>query len=160
RIPRQRRTLDQNVDSRCSSRGVDSYLSGNRGGSGYASLRWGTIHLGGTQEERWRRSLKRLLHKTIWTGWGRITAIAGRSYMAGPELSDALRAAQQFGDRGFRSTICYWNAGSDGPETVAANYLAALEGMTRERLDGYLSVKAPALGYDETLIKRIVRRAA
>ena len=103
--------------------------------------------------------MNRHLRKTIWAGWMRLAAIASRSYMAGPELSDALRSAREFAAHGLGSTICYWNGPEDEPELVAENYLSTMNAMTREGLDSYLSLKAPALGYDETLITQIIDRA-
>jgi proline dehydrogenase len=101
----------------------------------------------------------KLLRKTIWAGWTRLARLASRSYMAGAELEDAVRVCRRFSERGFATSICYWNSASDEPRAVADHYLAALDALTREDLNGYLSIKAPALRFDRALIAEIIARA-
>jgi len=101
----------------------------------------------------------KLLRKTVWAGWTRLARLASRSYLAGAELEDAVRVCRRFSERSFATSICYWNGASDEPREVADHYLAALDALTREDLNGYLSIKAPALGFDRALIAEIVERA-
>lgn len=46
------------------------------------------------------------------------------------------------------SIVGYWNAASEDPERVRAEVMAAAVALSGMRLDAYLSVKAPALGFD------------
>jgi proline dehydrogenase len=99
------------------------------------------------------------LRKTVWAGWTRLARLASRSYLAGAELEDALRVCRRFKERSFATSICYWNGAIDEPRAVADHYLAALDALRREDLNGYLSIKAPALGFDRALITEIIERA-
>jgi proline dehydrogenase len=63
----------------------------------------------------------------------------------------------------MRTTLCYWNQGSDPPETIAAEYLRILEAIGeaigRSPSDTYLSIKLTALQFNYDLLQRIVERA-
>lgn len=84
---------------------------------------------------------------------------AARAYVIGPELADALRACQQLSAQGFASAICYWDGEGDGRRQVADAYLAALDALARQKLNCYLSVKAPPLGFDSALLFEVLERA-
>jgi proline dehydrogenase len=100
-----------------------------------------------------------LLRNTVWAGWTRLARLASRSYMAGAELEDALRVCRQFSARCFATSVCYWNGAKDKPREVADHYLAALDALRCEDLNGYLSIKAPALKFDRALVAEIIERA-
>lgn len=70
---------------------------------------------------------------------------ATRSYVAGDEVGDAVRLAEQAHLHGYACTLCYWNDGKDDPEFVAGQYRAAIDGMQRAGLDGAIAIKTPAL---------------
>lgn len=77
-----------------------------------------------------------------------LVARAARRYVAGDTAAQAVAAA---GARPF--TIGYWDAGDDSPDDVFARCreaVAAVEGR-----DAYVSVKAPALGYDEGRLREL-----
>jgi len=74
----------------------------------------------------------------------RLAERAARRYVAGSSLEDALAAA-----RG-PSTIGYWDDGHEDPEAVAAEYARAVDAVAGS--DAYVSVKAPAIGFDEALL--------
>jgi CelD/BcsL family acetyltransferase involved in cellulose biosynthesis len=93
--------------------------------------------------ERGRTRARRAFH--------RVMARAARSYVSGPELSDALATAGRVAARGHAVTACYWDGPGDDRRDVAAAYAAAGEALAASELDAYLSVKAPALGYDRAL---------
>jgi len=69
------------------------------------------------------------------------------AYIAGPEVDDAIRVCHQIDRHGWRSTICPWDGPHDAPEAVASKYREALHAIKRERLDCYLSIKAPSINY-------------
>lgn len=84
---------------------------------------------------------------------------AGQSYVAGPELGDALGVCRRLSRQGVASTVCFWNTNGEDPARVAAAYRSALQRLTHEALDCYLSVKAPALGYRENALDQLVGAA-
>lgn len=102
--------------------------------------------------------MSRLLRKTLWAGWMRMARLASRSYLAGAELQDAVRACRRFSEQGFAASVCYWNHPSDDSRLVADHYLATLDALAREGLNSYLSIKAPALGLDPQLVAEIIER--
>ncbi|MHC4971794.1 MAG: proline dehydrogenase [Planctomycetota bacterium] len=80
-------------------------------------------------------------------------------YIVGHTLADAVAACRRAQARGWSTTICPWNANGDPHDEVAANYVAAIEAIRKEKLDCYLSVKAPAIGFDERLFMDVVDAA-
>ena len=92
--------------------------------------------------------------------WLPLLRKAARSYVAGPELADALRLAQTFAARGApASTLCFWDAQDDLPRLIADRYVAALRAIQRARMDSYVSIKAPSLGFDAGLVAEIAEAA-
>jgi proline dehydrogenase len=88
--------------------------------------------------------------------WVPLLRRAARSYVAGSELSDAVHVAHTFAVQGVpASTLCFWDAQGDLPRHVADMYLATVRAIQSERLDSYLSVKAPSLGFDGALVAEI-----
>ena len=100
--------------------------------------------------------------------------LAARLFVRGSRLSDAVAASGRLAARGRASTIGYFNADGDAPRAVADACLAALEAIGGAGGAGgargaarpaptarpYLSIKVPALGFDEGLVGEIVDRAA
>jgi proline dehydrogenase len=85
---------------------------------------------------------------------------ASLAYIAGPELKDAVAACKRFAQRGVSSTIGYWDKGADAdPREVANAYIEAMMAVSRERLDSYLSIKAPPLKLSSDLVGDVVGRA-
>lgn len=92
--------------------------------------------------------------------WLPLLRKAARSYIAGPELRDALRLAQTFSANGVpASSLCFWDALDDAPRHVADMYLAAVHAIQDARLDSYVSVKAPSLDFDAPLVAEITALA-
>lgn len=86
-----------------------------------------------------------------------IAARAARAYVSGPALEDALETSRRLEDRGYASTIGYWNAREETPESIAEIQLAALEALGD--LDTYSSLKVPALNYRLDLVGRVAAAA-
>jgi proline dehydrogenase len=82
---------------------------------------------------------------------------ASRAYVAGPELTDAIQTCHRFSERKIASTISYWNGDGDTTEKVAQIYIAALNALLMDRLDCYLSIKAPAIGFDRGLLAEVIK---
>lgn len=81
---------------------------------------------------------------------------ASAAYVAGPELQDAIAACDRFSLQGATSTVGYWDSGAETPRAVADTYLAALQAIEQTGSKSYLSIKAPALGLSNDLVKEIV----
>ena len=96
----------------------------------------------------------------IASPWLPLLRKAARSYVAGPELRDALRLAQTFAASGVpASSLCFWDARDDAPRHVADMYLATVRAIQNARLDSYVSIKAPSLDFDSTLVAEIATLA-
>jgi proline dehydrogenase len=89
-----------------------------------------------------------------------LAARAANVYVAGPELEDALRVAFQLTQRGFATTLGFWDGAGDSPAGVADAYQAALEALSIRNHDGYLSIKLPALGGAQELLAGVLKCAA
>jgi proline dehydrogenase len=103
--------------------------------------------------------MKSRVKKMLLTGVELAAKAAARSYVVGPELDDALRACRRLKLRRDAATIAYWNMLDESPRQVASAYLAALDALGRERLDAYLSIKAPFFGFDRALFGEILDRS-
>lgn len=80
---------------------------------------------------------------------------AASSYVAGPELNDALRVALRLQSMDFLATIGYWNGDEDSPRHVADAYLQSLAAMPDCNCD-YLSIKLPPLNYSYDLLEEVL----
>jgi proline dehydrogenase len=58
--------------------------------------------------------------------------------------------------RGFASSICPWDDIGTPADEVASSYRAAQRQLTAENLDCYLSIKAPSIGYQRSLLLAIL----
>jgi proline dehydrogenase len=92
--------------------------------------------------------------------WDPLARRAGRAYSAGPAVHDALRICRALSAARTGTIVCFWNDEDDTPRAVADRSIAALEACAREIGDFYLSIKAPALGYDHDLVAEIAQSAA
>lgn len=84
---------------------------------------------------------------------------AARAYVAGPELEDGLLAVRKLQQRGFASSLGFWDGGEDSPRSVADACLQALTALPEAKLDCYLSIKLPALQYSRDLLGEVVSAA-
>src|SRR5437660_174405 len=98
--------------------------------------------------------------KELWSAcWSGVAQVAGRSYIVGPELEDAMLSSRHFAESHLAATICYWNTLEESSQQVTAAYLSALDALGREDLDCYLSIKGPALGFDPQGFTQICQSA-
>lgn len=77
-----------------------------------------------------------------------------------PDAEAVLSLSAQLHRRGFGATLGYFQGDGDDAESVAEANIAALAAASREPGDLYLSIKAPALHFDEGLVGRVVAKAA
>lgn len=99
------------------------------------------------------------ISKFAWSMWEAVAKYAGRTYIAGPELDDAMSTCRQLAEMGFRSTISFWNVEADSPGHIVDAYTSALAALSAADIDCYLSVKFPPLGFDTALLDTILQRA-
>ena len=84
---------------------------------------------------------------------------ASHAYVAGKDLPSALRVSREMQGQGVASTLCFWDGPYDNPETTARHYLDIVDVLGRKEIDGYLSVKAPALKYSRSLFSQVLDAA-
>jgi proline dehydrogenase len=82
---------------------------------------------------------------------------AGRAYIAGPELQDAVGVARRLAGNGFGTTIAYWDAIDAPRNEIVDAYSALSRVLAAESMDCYLSVKAPSIQYDSDLFARLLQ---
>ncbi|MBL9123417.1 MAG: hypothetical protein JNG90_07270, partial [Planctomycetaceae bacterium] len=85
---------------------------------------------------------------------------AARAYVGGEAFADALAVAQRMAGEGVPTTLGFWNADEVEPPAVAADYVSAVERLAAAGLDSYLSIKPPALAYDDALALEVASAAA
>jgi len=106
-----------------------------------------------------QESLKQFL---LRQAWGRRLA---KRFIAGEELSDALRVARELREQGFELTLNYLGESvRDAPTAEAACqvYLDILDRLAADGLRSHISVKLTQLGLaiDEALTERLLRAIA
>ena len=104
-------------------------------------------------------ALSRSLRTRAWSTLRPLIQRASRAYVAGTDLSSALRVSHELGNHGVACTLCYWDGPDDHPESTAGQYLDILEAISHKKIDGYISVKAPALHYSRTLFGQVLDEA-
>ncbi|HHM01985.1 MAG TPA: hypothetical protein ENJ15_03165 [Caldithrix abyssi] len=77
-------------------------------------------------------------------------------YIVGTRVEEAIEACRKIEPLGFSATICPWNNKGDDFRIVADAYIEAAEQIIHHKLNCYLSIKTPAIGYDESLMNEIV----
>jgi proline dehydrogenase len=95
----------------------------------------------------------------LWLYAQAFTKRASRSYVAGAELANAVQVCHRLAQQGTASTVGYWNADNDAFRFVADAYLNALTVLAGEKLNTYLSIKAPALGRARELVTEVAAQA-
>ncbi|HYJ84013.1 MAG TPA: proline dehydrogenase [Allosphingosinicella sp.] len=78
----------------------------------------------------------------------------------GPGPKAAARRCRRLNRSGLAATLGYFQAGKARPEDIVAANLAAAGLLADRPGDVYLSVKAPPLGFDSDLLRRIAGSAA
>lgn len=82
--------------------------------------------------------------------------LAARSYIAGPELQDALAMAGTLATHGRASTIAFWDDVGAAPGDVLDAYLESARALQARTLDSYVSVKAPSVHYSQDALLRVI----
>lgn len=84
---------------------------------------------------------------------------AGRAYVPGWTLADALQLAERLAADGQACTLGYFNAAHDTVAAVAAECAAIVDAAAQLSPPGYLSLKAPAFGFDLPAMAPLLARA-
>jgi proline dehydrogenase len=84
---------------------------------------------------------------------------AARSYIAGDRFDDALVVARRLAERGVSATFGFWDGPGDSPAVVLQAYQAALAQLGSAKLDAYLSIKLPSLGYSQEMLAALARQS-
>lgn len=87
-----------------------------------------------------------------------LLALAGRAYVTGPKLDDALRRAQRHAVEGRACTLGYFNPPEEAPAAVAAQTMSIADSVAALQPRGYVSIKAPALRYDPAALEAVLER--
>jgi proline dehydrogenase len=95
----------------------------------------------------------------VWAFLRPLIQRAGGSYVVGPDLADAVRACRFLDAQGFRSIIDFRNADNEAPQHITQCYVNALDAVSVEKLNCYVSVKARPLGFSRDLFIGIFERA-
>lgn len=88
-----------------------------------------------------------------------VLSIAGRAYVPGDRLEDAMKVATRLGLEGVAATIGYFHHQDDSPLAVAEITRSIVDTIAGLEPVGYVSIKAPACLYDNNLIASIVLKA-
>src|SRR5262245_33475875 len=96
--------------------------------------------------------------RVLRSAWQPLARRAALAYIAGPMLTDAVAVCRTAAARGLATTIGFWDGG-EPLSCVAAENLAALDAIAADRLDCYLSIKAPALGFSDSLVRALGERS-
>jgi proline dehydrogenase len=84
---------------------------------------------------------------------------AGRAYVGGETVDDALTIARRLSEEGLPTTLGFWDTKDYAAPEVAEICLGAIRAVATSGLDSYLSIKPPALRFDRTLAASIARLA-
>jgi proline dehydrogenase len=82
------------------------------------------------------------------------------AYRAGPGLDEAVEVCRRLAAHGLASTIGYAAAPDADPRAVADAHLAALDRLSAEAVDCYLSIKLSAIGFDAARLAELEAAAA
>ena len=85
---------------------------------------------------------------------------AARSYISGNRLHDALAVAGRLALNRLATTVGFWDGPGDSPAAVLAAYQEGVAALAEAKLDSYLSIKLPSLGYSPDLLGGLATRAA
>jgi len=101
-------------------------------------------------------TLKRWLRPWFYRAVNR----ASLSYVAGLTLAEAAKTDTLVRQKGYQTTLAYWNADDDSAEDVVSQYMLAMDSIVDSGSGSYLSIKAPAFQFDSSLFSRLLDHAS
>jgi len=99
------------------------------------------------------------MRKSIIGALNWLAKYAAAAYIAGPGVTDAVRVCRQVAEHGRSTAICPWDGPHDPQEDVVSSYKVALGAIIQEKIDSYLSIKVPSLGYSLTYLTELAEIA-
>lgn len=81
-------------------------------------------------------------------------------HIGGETVEDALAVARRLAGEGVPNTLGFWDTGADSVRQVADIYLDTVGRLSASGLDGYVSMKPPALRFDDELASQLAETAA
>jgi proline dehydrogenase len=84
----------------------------------------------------------------------------GRSHVAGPSITDAVRVGGEEADAGAWLTLGPWRSRRDSPTAVLSAYQDAISAIAEAALPATLSIKLPDLDFDDDLVAEVLDTAA
>jgi proline dehydrogenase len=100
-----------------------------------------------------------MLKKSVGRPFRWALNMAGRVYVPGDRLDDAMDIAVELAPKSLASTLGYFHSAGDSPQYVANMTLAIVDAVASLAPQGYVSIKAPACRYEPTLIATVAERA-
>lgn len=74
-----------------------------------------------------------------------------RDHIGGDTVDDAICVARRLAADDLPNTLGFWPLGDESAREMADQYLASIEALAASGLDGYLSIKPPAVLFDDGL---------
>lgn len=105
---------------------------------------------------RFKRAVTRRISATILP----VLKKAARPYVGGETVEEALAVVDRLAGEGHAATIGYWDAGRDGAREVAEIYHNAMDCLSLEKRDCYVSLKPPPLRFSVDLASDLAEAAA
>ena len=103
--------------------------------------------------------LQRLARRALARPLRFALTVAGRVYVAGHDLGDAMVLARRFADRGIASTLGYFHSWKESPAEIGSLSVSIIEAIAPLAPPAYISIKVPAFGYDPTVLAAIGQAA-
>lgn len=100
-----------------------------------------------------------MVRRIVGPPLGAALRLAGRAYVPGGELGDALVVTRRAAAAQMACTLGYFHSAGDSPTVVAEACRATVDAVADLAPKGYLSLKAPAFGYDFPMMAPVLASA-
>lgn len=101
----------------------------------------------------------RAVRRIVRPGVERMVRVVSRDRVIGDDVRTARTVGTFLHARGYEVTLGYWNRDDDTPAATVARYEEALDALGGIGGSSYLSIKAPAFGYDADLLTGLLGHA-
>ncbi|NNK91473.1 MAG: hypothetical protein HKO87_03495 [Acidimicrobiia bacterium] len=81
-------------------------------------------------------------------------------HIGGETVADALCVAHRLAGEGLPNTLGFWDTAAYSRRDVAETYVETIERLSTSGLDGYVSIKPPALRFEHETAKRLAAVAS
>jgi proline dehydrogenase len=104
-------------------------------------------------------ALMGFMHKLLKKPLRLALNVAGRVYVPGHEVGDALAVAQRLAEQHMACTLGYFHGWMESGQQIADISCSIIDAVASLEPRGYISIKAPAFHYDPTILAAIVAAA-